>query len=185
MKTTDLSKYNNDWYKITIGASRLKQFMWYFCNILFLKSSWFPISTFKVFILRAFGAKVGEGVVIKPCVNIKYPWKLTVGNYAWIGENVWIDNLAQVSIGNHVCISQGALLLTGNHNFSKNAFDLMVSPIILEEGVWIGAKSVVCPGITAHTHAVLTVQSVATSNLEGYSIYQGNPAKFIKTRSID
>ncbi|MGC8803729.1 MAG: colanic acid biosynthesis acetyltransferase WcaF, partial [Bacteroidales bacterium] len=76
----------------------------------------------------------------------------------------------------------GALLLTGNHNYRLPTFDLMAKTITLEDGVWIGAKAIVCPGITAYSHAVLTVGSVATTNLEGYSIYSGNPAQKIKNR---
>jgi putative colanic acid biosynthesis acetyltransferase WcaF len=132
-----------------------------------------------------FGAKIGQGVVIKPKVNIKYPWFLEIGNHVWIGENVWIDNLGKVQIDNHVCISQGAMLLCGNHDFSKVTFDLRVGEIHLESGVWIGAKSVVCGGVRCSTHAVLTVQSVATKNLESFGIYQGNPAQKIKTRVIE
>jgi putative colanic acid biosynthesis acetyltransferase WcaF len=127
---------------------------------------------------------VGKGVIIKPRVNIKYPWKLTIGNQVWIGENVWIDNLGLVSIGNNVCISQGAMLLCGNHNYKKTSFDLMVGDIVLEEGVWIGAHAVVCPGVKCYSHAVLAVKSVATSNLESYSIYQGNPAMKVKAREM-
>ena len=80
-------------------------------------------------LLRLFGANVGRGVVLKPRVTIKYPWKLAVGEHSWIGENVWIDNLGQVTIGNHCCLSQGALLLCGNHNYKKATFDLMVGDI--------------------------------------------------------
>ena len=138
-----------------------------------------PVSRIKVFLLRVYGAKLGRGVVIKPCVNIKYPWKLVIGNYSWIGEKVWIDNLDQVSIGNSVCISQGAYLLTGNHNFKKITFDLVTAPISIEDGVWIGASAIVCPGVICSTHAVLSVAAVATQNLEPYFIYKGNPA--IKT----
>ena len=135
--------------------------------------------------LRIFGAEIGEGVVIKPSVNIKYPWKLEVGSHSWIGENVWLDNLAKIKIGHHVCISQGAFLLTGNHNYTKGTFDLMVSEIVLEDGVWIGARSIVCPGVTCHSHSVLTVAGVALKNLEPYSVYSGNPAIIIKVRTID
>jgi putative colanic acid biosynthesis acetyltransferase WcaF len=123
-----------------------------------------------------FGAKIGTGVVIKPGVNIKYPWFLEMGDHCWIGEEVWIDNLALVSIGNNVCLSQGAYLLTGSHDYKKRSFDLITKPIVLEDGVWIGAKATVCPGITCHAHSVLAVGSIATSDLEPYSIYQGNPA---------
>jgi putative colanic acid biosynthesis acetyltransferase WcaF len=128
---------------------------------------------------------VGEKVVIKPGVNIKYPWFLTIGNHCWIGENVWIDNLAAVKIGNHVCISQGALLLTGNHDYKKTDFKLITGEIILEDGVWIGANAMVCPAVTLASHAVLAAGSVATSNLAAYGIYQGNPAVKKKERILN
>jgi putative colanic acid biosynthesis acetyltransferase WcaF len=184
MNTVDNSLYNNDWYGNKIGASRSQQVLWYFFNVLFFINPLNPSSALKKFILKLFGAKIGKGVVIKPRVNIKYPWKLFIGDHSWIGEKVWIDNLANVVIGKSVCISQGAMLLTGNHNYAAKEFDLMVLAISVEDGVWLGAKSVVCPGVTCKTHSVLSVQSVATKNLEGFTIYQGNPAVAIKDRII-
>jgi putative colanic acid biosynthesis acetyltransferase WcaF len=150
-----------------------------------LKNTLIPFSFPRKFILQIFGAKIGKSVVIKPGVNIKYPWYLEIGDHCWLGEHVWIDNLAKVTIENHVCISQGAKLLCGNHNYKKTTFDLMVNEIILEEGVWIGAKSVICPGVTCKTHAILSVGSIANSDLEPYTIYQGNPAKKIRSRVIE
>jgi putative colanic acid biosynthesis acetyltransferase WcaF len=184
MMHTNLSSYNNDWYAKEIGAPRWKQFIWYFINILFFINPFNPLNGIKIWWLKRFGAVLGKGIVIKPAVNIKYPWKLTIGDNSWVGEKVWIDNLAQVFIGKNVCLSQGAMLLTGNHNYKKSSFDLMVAPIVLEDGAWIGAHSVVCPGITVGTHAVLTVQSVAAGNLEAFGIYQGNPALKVKVRTI-
>ena len=108
-----------------------------------------------------------------------------MGDHIWIGEHVWIDNLGKVTIGNHVCLSQGAFLLTGNHDFTKKTFDLIVKPITLEEGVWIGANAVVCPGVVCSSHSLLTVGSIATSNLNGYGIYSGNPAVKIKDRFFE
>jgi putative colanic acid biosynthesis acetyltransferase WcaF len=150
-----------------------------------MKNGWFPYSGFKRFLLRLFGAKIGKGVVIKPCVNIKYPWKLKIGNHVWIGENVWIDNLDMVTIGNNCCLSQGVFMLCGNHDYKSSSFDLKVSPIVLEDGAWIGAKAIVCPGVTVGTHAVLSVGSVATKNLEPYSINSGNPAMKTNQRVIE
>jgi putative colanic acid biosynthesis acetyltransferase WcaF len=183
-RTTNLAAYNNDWYKAEIGASRIRQAGWYVVNVLFFINRLNPFSGLKNLLLRWFGAKIGKGVVIKPAVNIKYPWKLTIGDYSWIGEKVWIDNLAAVTIGKNVCLSQGAMLLTGNHNFAKSNFDLMVAGITLEDGVWIGAQALVCPGVHCATHAVLTARSVATKNLEAYTINQGNPAVAVKQRVI-
>jgi len=144
----------------------------------------FP-SSFKAKLLKWFGAKVGSGVVIKPDMNIKYPWFLEIGNDCWIGEGVWIDNLAVVKVGSNVVLSQGAYLLTGSHDYKKETFDLMLGDIVLEDGVWIGAKATVCPGVTCRSHAVLSVGSVATKDLEAYKIYQGNPAEVKRERSID
>ena len=152
---------------------------------MFMKNGWFPYPALKRFLLRLFGAEIGKGVVIKPCVNIKYPWKLHVGNHVWIGENAWIDNLDTVTIGSNCCLSQGAFLLCGNHDYKSSSFDLKISPIVLEDGAWIGAKAIVCPGVVVGTHAVLTVGSVATKNLEPYTINSGNPAVRTNQRVIE
>ena len=182
---TDLSTYNNDWYNKEIGASRIKQVCWYMVNVIFFINPLNPVSGIKRAFLRWFGAKVGKGVVIKPAVNIKYPWKLVIGDYAWIGEKVWIDNLADVTIESHACLSQGAMLLTGNHDYSKSTFDLMVKEIKIGQGAWIGARSLVCPGVTCGSHAVLAAMSVATKDLEPFTIYQGNPATAVRERKIE
>ncbi len=87
-----------------------------------------------------------------------------------------------VVIGKHVCISQEAMLLTGNHNYKKPTFDLITRPIVLEDGSWIGAKAIVCPGVTVASHAILSVGSVATKDMETYMIYQGNPAISVRKR---
>lgn len=135
--------------------------------------------------LRLFGAKIGEHVTIKPNINIKCPWLLSIGDYVWIGENVWIDNNTYCTIGSNVVISQRAMLLCGNHNFKKNSFDLIVGKIILEDGVWIGASSIVCPGVIARSHSILTVGSILSCDMDEYGIYKGNPAIYTKERIID
>jgi len=177
---TDLRKFNNSWYK---PGSVVARVIWYCIQAAFFRSA-FPFSAFKVLLLRLFGAKVGSGVVIKPHVRIKYPWRLSIGDHSWIGEDVWIDNLGKVSIGSNCCLSQGAFILCGNHDYSKQTFDLMVGDITLEEGVWLGARSIVCPGVTCRSHAVLNAGSVATKDLEAYGIYKGNPAERVKERTI-
>jgi len=181
MTKTDLSAYNNNWYQ---PGHPFKRLTWYFVNVLFFKNALFPFSSAKSQLLRLFGAKIGKGVIIKPCVNIKYPWMLSIGDHSWIGENVWIDNLAQISIGKNCCISQGTLLLCGNHNYKKSTFDLIVNPITLDDGAWIGAKCLVTQGVTAKRHSVLAAGSVLSKDMEANSIYRGNPAEKIKDRVI-
>jgi len=152
---------------------------------MFIFKTMFPFpSKLKVTILKQFGTKIGYNVTIKPNVNIKYPWFLEIGSHVWIGEGVWIDNLAQVNIGNNVCLSQDAYLLTGSHNYKKSSFDLILGSITLEDGVWIGAKATVCPNVTCKSHSVLAVGSVTSSDLQEYIIYQGNPALAKRKREI-
>ena len=178
---TSLSSYNNSWYR---PGNIFKQVTWHIIGRITI-NTYLPIPMFfKILVLRSFGAKIGSNVTIKPKVNIKYPWFFIAESDIWIGENVWIDNLTTVTLCNNCCLSQGAMLLTGNHNFTKTGFDLIVKPVIIGSGAWIGAKATVCPGVTVHSHAVLTVNSVATKDLEAYGIYQGNPCVFIKTRNL-
>lgn len=180
---TDLSVFDNGWYKP--GRSRLVQLLWYYVNAWVFASYWFPFSGLKAGLLRLFGAKVGRGLVLKPRVSIKYPWRLVLGQHVWIGEGVWIDNLAEVRIDDHCCVSQGALLLCGNHDYGSVAFDLVLGPIHLQQGVWIGAKAIVGPGVVAQQHAVLALGSVASKGLDAYGVYRGNPAVKVKERKIE
>lgn len=179
--TTDLSRFNISWYN---PGPRWKIILWFITNSVFI-NTYLPLPvSLKIAVLRLFGAKIGNKVMVKPGVNIKYPWLLHVGNEVWIGEQVWIDNLSEVRIGDNVCLSQGAMLLTGNHDYSRSTFDLTTRPITLADGVWIGAKSVVCAGVHCESHAVLAVNSVATRPLQAYGIYQGNPAVWVRQRNI-
>jgi putative colanic acid biosynthesis acetyltransferase WcaF len=169
-----LSSYSTSDY--SPGASKVFIAFWYVVSVVFVRNPLILFSSWKVMFLRLFGAKIGVGVVIKQGVNIKYPWRLHISDYVWLGENVWIDNLVDVQIGSNSCISQGAMLLTGNHNYKVPSFDLITGSIILEEGVWIGAKSIVCPGVRCKKHSILTAGSVACNDLQEALVYQGNPA---------
>ncbi len=178
----DLSKFDGSGFDK--GAGFVKIALWYFVNAIVVRSSWNPFMGIKVALLKLFGAKIGSGLVIKNDVNIKYPWKLIIGNNCWIGEKVWIDNIDSVIIGNNVCVSQGALLLTGNHDYKDSAMPYRNSPIIIKDGAWIGAETIVCAGVTIHEDAILTVGSMTSKDLESNGVYQGIPARRIRTREI-
>ncbi len=159
------------------GASRWKQVAWFLLNNFIIRNHYNPFSSIRCRLLRMFGAEIGKGVVIKPGVNIKYPWRLWIGDNAWIGEDVWIDNLANVRIESDVCISQGALLLTGSHNYKVESFDLIVSGITVKSGAWICARSIVTGGVIVGESAVLSAGSVTTRHLSPNTIYKGVPAE--------
>jgi len=166
----------------TPGAPLWKQLLWYFIGAPFVTSKLLPFSGLKVRILRWFGANLGQGIRIKPGMRVKFPWRLTVGDHCWIGEQVWIDNLAPVQIEDHVCLSQGVYLCTGNHDWGQPTFDLRTGEIHIQSGSWLGAKSVVGPGVTVSPGAVLTLGSVAIQSLNAMTIYSGNPAIALKSR---
>lgn len=176
---TDLSKFSTGDY---VAGPKWKVLSWYFVNYWIFNSALPWPYSLKVKLLRMFGAKVGNGLVIKAKVRIKNPWRLTLGDNVWIGEDVWIDNLEDVSVGSNACISQGALLLTGNHDYTASDFPYRLGRIDVEDGAWVGAKSVVCPGVRLGSHAILTVNSVATRSIAPWEIHSGNPAAYVRDR---
>ncbi|MBP7155735.1 MAG: WcaF family extracellular polysaccharide biosynthesis acetyltransferase [Flavobacteriales bacterium] len=180
----DLSRFNNT-ATFDPGAGVIKRTLWYFTNALFFLNPAFPFRSPKPWLLRMFGARVGKGVVIHPGVNIKFPWKLEIGNNSWIGQGAWLDNLDRLSIGNNVVISQGAMIIQGSHDYKKVDYPTYTKPIVLEDGSWIGAGAIVTLGVTIKSHAVLAVGSVATKDLEAYTIYQGNPAQPVRERIVE
>jgi len=178
----DLSSYDPTQHKP--GANVLKRVLWYWVNALIFDSWLCPLYGLKRQLLHVFGAEIGRGVVIKPRVNIKYPWKLSVGDYSWIGEGVWVDNIQSVEISDHCCVSQGVYLCTGNHNWSDPRFGLVARPITIGSQSWIGAFSIVCPGVSIAEGTVITAGSTVTRDTVPWTIYAGNPTSAVKNRKI-
>jgi putative colanic acid biosynthesis acetyltransferase WcaF len=178
----DLSKFSTN--RFDRGAGVMREGFWVLTSLLLFQLCPFKFSALKCAVLRFFGAKVGRDVVIKPNVRITFPWKLTLGDHVWLGEECWLLNLAPISLASHVCISQRAFLCTGSHDYKSPTFDLIVKEIEIERGAWIGAGAWIGPGVRIRSHAVLTASSVATKDLEPFSIYQGNPAIKIRSRMI-
>lgn len=165
------------------GRSVLVEGIWLLVSALFI-SSWMPGSWHRRVLLKMFGARLGKNVVIKPRVRIKFPWKLVVGDYSWLGEDVWIDNLDKVTIGAHCCISQGTYLCTGSHRWDLKGFDLDTRAIQISDQCWVSAQSTIAPGTEMDQGSVLKLRSVAYGKLQAWSIYAGNPAIKISDRTI-
>ena len=166
----------------TAGAPFWKQLLWYFIGAPILRSYLIPFSIIKVNILRWFGAEIGQGVRIKTGVRVKFPWRLIIKDFVWIGEDVWLDNLDLITIESHCCISQNVYFCTGNHDWSDRNFNLCTAPIYIESESWIAAQAMIAAGVRVGKGAVLALGSVATRSLEPMTIYSGNPAIAIKSR---
>jgi putative colanic acid biosynthesis acetyltransferase WcaF len=164
------------------GRSTLWACAWYGAKLVFFTTRFPWPSVLKRSLLRAFGARIGCGVVLKPNVNIHFPWKLTIGDFAWIGEESWILNFEPVIIGAHCCVSQRVFLCTGNHDFRDVAMSYRNAQITLEEGVWVAAQAFVGPGVTIGYGAVVLAGSTVVRSLGGNGIYQGVPARKVGVR---
>ena len=140
----DLARYAEP--VIPGNRSTLWRIAWHIVSALAFQSALVLPSRCKAALLRAFGARIGTGLVIKPRLTIKYPWFLELGDHVWLGEGAWIDNHTTVAVGSDVCISQGAYLFTGNHDWNDPLVRFFCAPVTLEDGVWVGAKAIVCPG---------------------------------------
>jgi putative colanic acid biosynthesis acetyltransferase WcaF len=157
---------------------------WFLIGLPLLRCSLIPFSGLRVWLLKLFGAEIGERVVVKPGVRVKYPWHLRIGQDCWIGEDCWIDNLTTVRIGNDVCLSQGAYLCTGNHSWTDPAFGLVIEPILIQNGAWVGAKAFLGPGVVLGHGAIAAAGSVVSKNIPDFKIHAGNPAVFVRNRLI-
>jgi len=180
--TVRLDRFDNAWY--APGRSLPVRIAWMVADALFLLT-WLPWpSAWKAALLRAFGARIGRGVVLKPRIHVKYPWRLAIGDHAWIGEGVWLDSLGEIRIGAHACLSQRCMVETGNHDWSKAAFDLVVKDVAVEDGAWAAVGSLLLPGSRLASHAVLGAGSVLSGDTEPYGIYVGVPARKVKERVV-
>jgi len=164
------------------GRSKPVEALWYLVKCFFLLSPLPWPNRLRVAWLRCFGAKIGAGVYIKPRVNVHFPWKLTIGAHAWIGEEVFILNFEPVHIGAHACISQRVFLCTGNHDFRDPAMAYRNRPISIGNGAWIGAQCFVGPGVTIGEDVVATAGSVVVRDLPAGMVCSGNLCVPIKPR---
>lgn len=133
-------------------------------------------------LLRLFGAKIGKDVVIRPSVCVDSPWNLKIGDYSWIGENVLLNNIDKISIGSNCCISQGGIISSASHDYKKESFDTISSPVYVKDRVWIGAGSMVHPGVSIGSDSVIGAMSNVLKDIAPNTLNFGNPCRFIRKR---
>jgi putative colanic acid biosynthesis acetyltransferase WcaF len=162
------------------GAPRWKEALWIAVKCVFFQNPVPWPSGVRVALLRMLGAKIGRRVVIRSNVNVTYPWRLTIGDDVWLGEEVLILSLAPVAIESSVCISQRAFLCTGSHDFRSQGFDLVTKGITVRSGSWVAAQAFVGPGVEIGEGSMISAGSVVTENVPQRVIVRGNPAVVVK-----
>jgi putative colanic acid biosynthesis acetyltransferase WcaF len=168
-----------DWHP---GAPLLVRTLWFCLGAPLLSARWLPGSAWRVALLSVFGARIGSGCRLKPGLRVKFPWRLQVGQACWLAEDAWLDNLAPITIGDRVCLSQGAYLCTGNHDFRSPGFDLRLGSITIAADAWIAARAVLAPGTQIGSGAVVALGAVVNGTVPAGAIVRGNPAVVVGQR---
>ncbi|MDM7935840.1 MAG: WcaF family extracellular polysaccharide biosynthesis acetyltransferase [Cyanobium sp. CZS 48M] len=163
------------------GAPRWQQVLWLLLGQPLL-GSFLPGTLWRKVLLRLFGARLGSGGRLKPHLRVKFPWRLQVGDHCWLGEEVWIDNLAPVRLADRVCLSQGVYLCTGNHDFRSPEFTLRVQPIRIDADAWIAARAVLAPGTHVGAGAVVSLAAAVKGTVAPGTVVAGNPARPVSHR---
>jgi len=156
--------------------------LWWIVQGIFFRMSPQFMYGFRRFLLRLFGAKIGKNVIIRPTVRTTYPWKVSIGDYSWIGDDVVLYSLGEIEIGNHVVISQKSYLCAASHDYTKQDFPIYSKKIIIRDQCWLAADVFVAPGITIDKGTVVGSRSSVYKNLPENKVCMGNPAKVIRNR---
>jgi putative colanic acid biosynthesis acetyltransferase WcaF len=173
----NLGKYDNS--DFDRGAPRWKRGLWVVVRCVFFQNPCPWGSAFRSALLRSFGAKIGKGLSIGSNVNISFPWRLVVGDHVWIGDDVGILSLAQVTIESSVCVARRSFLCTGSHDLRREDFKLKVAPILIRTGSWIAIGSLILAGVTIGEGAVVSAGSVVLKDVPPNCLVRGNPATVV------
>lgn len=158
--------------------------LWWFAQATIFK--WSPqfLYGWRRFLLRCFGASIGKKVIIRPSAQITYPWKLTIGDYSWIGDDVSLYTLGNIEIGANVVISQKSYICTASHDYSSQNFDIFNDKVIINNKVWLATDVFVAPGVTIGKGSVVGARSSVFNDLPEMMLCVGTPAKPIKPRIV-
>lgn len=163
-------------------SSIFVQFWWFVQAIFFSHSPQFAYG-FRRWLLRCFGCHVGIGVIIRPSVKITYPWKVRIGDYSWIRDDVFLYSLGEIEIARNTVISHKSFLCTGDHDYGQSNFPIRARKIVVEEGCWIAADVFIAPGVTIRHGAVIGARSSVFKDMPDNMVCMGSPCKPIKRRS--
>lgn len=156
--------------------------LWWLVQVLFFKHSPQVAYGWRRMLLRLFGAKIGEGAIIRPSAHFTYPWKVTIGEHAWVGDDVTLYSLGDIEIGAHSVVSQKSYLCAGDHDYQAVDFTIRGRSIRIGSQVWVASDVFIAPGVTIADGVVVGARSTVLRSLEGGFVYAGNPARAVKRR---
>lgn len=179
----ELVNYSQDWY--SRGRPNAIVLLWWFVQGSIFRFSLHNMYGWRNMLLRMFGAEIGKGVKIRSSAKFTYPWKVSIGDYSWIGDDVKLYSLDRIDIESNCVVSQESYLCTGSHEIKDPHFGLVTKPIVIKEGAWVASDVFVYPGVTINELAVVAARSTVTTDVQKNTIVAGSPAKFVKKRFED
>ncbi|MGY6529650.1 MAG: WcaF family extracellular polysaccharide biosynthesis acetyltransferase [Cyanobacterium sp.] len=171
----NLSKYTQGHFDR--GKPQWFIFLWWIVEAIVFSLTPHPFNGVRRTLLKLFGAKIGKGVVIRSSARFLYPWKVTIGDYSWIGDRTYFYSLDNIIIGSHTVISQHSYLCTGSHDYNQPHFDLVTSPIIIGNGVWVASHCFIAPGVQIGANTIIGARSTVLGNIPSAKIAWGTPCK--------
>lgn len=166
------------------GRSALVVQLWWFVHVVLFKSSPQMMYGWRRFLLRLFGAKIGKNVIIRPSVTVTYPWKVSIGDDSWIGDDVVLYSLGEIEIGANAVVSQKSYLCAGSHDYTDETFPIWSKKIIIESECWLATDVYVAPGVTIGRGTVVGARSSVFKDLPAGKVCMGTPAKVVKDRIV-
>ncbi|KSU82080.1 putative colanic acid biosynthesis acetyltransferase WcaF [Fictibacillus enclensis] len=176
----NLDKYDQSWY--SRGKNSFIVLTWWLVQGTIFRFSLHNMYKWRNFLLRQFGAKIGKGVQVRASAKFTYPWKVSIGDNSWIGDNVNFYSLDEIQVGANCVISQESYLCTGSHNIKDPYFGLITNKIVIKDGSWVASDVFVYPGVIIGEMSVIAARSTVTKNIPANQVYAGSPAKYVKKR---
>ncbi|CAG9203394.1 MULTISPECIES: putative colanic acid biosynthesis acetyltransferase [Burkholderia] len=156
--------------------------LWWLCQAILFRASPQFMYGWRRFLLRLFGARVGKGVLIRPTAVVTYPWKVTLCDHSWIGDDAVLYSLGTIEIGAHAVISQRSYLCAGDHDPARVDFAIRGRSIRIEEQAWVASDVFVAPGVTVGRGAVVGARSSVFSDIEEGMVCVGTPCRPLRRR---
>ena len=179
----DLRQYHQPGYEA--GGSRVQMLLWWLVQAIAFPLTLHTAHGIRCWLLRRFGAHIGQNVVIRPTARITYPWNIEIGDHSWIGDDVVLYSLAPIKIGQHCVISQKSYLCTGSHSITNPSFPLETGEVIVENGAWVATDCFLGPNVRIGANAVIGARSSVFQSMPAGQICLGTPCKAIRPRLMD
>lgn len=172
-------------FKLPIGfrgrSAAVVQLWWIVQSTFFRWSPQFAYG-FRNAILRAFGAKVGIGVIVRPTVTITYPWKVFIGDHAWIGDDVVLYSLGEIFIGDNAVVSQRSYLCAADHDHTLVDFPIRSRKVTIGAQAWLAADVFIAPGVSIGEGTVIGARSSVFKDMPAGMVCFGYPCIPVKNR---